>query len=119
MQPMSSISHKYKIQKKDLAAALEAIKKMGLEAALKWAFDGTCVKLEKDPDCPLATTYLSWSINLVSDSRAAKSETESDKLLLLAGFYRTLAHRTYWKQRSEGTISTIKDFLQLVPTSKK
>lgn len=118
MQTLSSISHKYKIQKKDLAAALEAIKKMGLDAALKWAFDGTCAKLEKDPDCPLATTYLSWSFNLVSDARACKNEAEAEKFLMLAGFYRTLAHKTYWKQRADGTIEVIKDFLQLVPKAK-
>lgn len=115
MQPMSSISHKYKIHKKDLAVALETIKKIGFDAALKWAFDGTCVKLEKDPDCPLATTYLSWSINLVNDARSCKNESESEKFLMLAKFYRTLAHKTYWKQRSEGKIERIKDFLQLVP----
>lgn len=119
MQTMSSISHKYKIQKKDLAVALETIKKLGFEAALKWAFDGSCLKLEKDPDCPLATTYLSWSFNLVNDARAAKTESEAEKLFLLASFYRALAHKTYWKQRADGTISQIKDFLQLAPSGKQ
>ena len=116
---MSSISHKYKIQKKDLAVALETIKKLGFDPALLWAFNGTCAKLDKDPDCPLATTYLSWSVNLLNDARASKTEQESEKFLLLANFYRTLAHKTYWKQRSDGTISMIKDFIQLIPTGKK
>lgn len=121
MMPMSSISHKYKIQKKDLAIALETIKRLGFDAALKWAFDGTCLKLEKDPDCPLATTYLSWSVNLLNDARSTKTEAEEEKLRLLANFYRLLAHKTYWRQRSDGTISAIKDFLQLAPAlpSKK
>lgn len=116
-----SISTRYKIQKKDLAATLDAIKRVGFDEALKLAFNGSLMFLQKEPSNPISTTYLAWSVNLLTDARGAKQEADRDKFYQLSKFYRTLAHRIYWKQRIDGTISVIKDFIQLAqsPASKK
>lgn len=114
---MTSINTKYKIPKRDLAATLETIKRIGFDEALRYAYDGSVLFLQKEPAHPIATTYLAWSGNLLSDARAAKSEPEQEKFFELSKFYRLLSHRIYWMQRAGNTISVIKDFMQLVPVT--
>lgn len=116
---MTSISNKYKIPKRDLTATLETIKRIGFDEALRLAYDGSILFLQKEPAHPISTTYLAWSDNLLNDARAAKTDAENAKFLQLSKFYRLLAHRIYWMQRTEGSISVIKDFMQLVPVGKK
>ena len=118
MAALTTISTKYRIQKRDLAATLETIKRVGFDAAMKLAFDGSILFLEKEPSNPVATTYLAWSINLLADSRATKSDADVKKFLQLHKFYRTLAHKIYWKQRTDGTLGVIKDFMQLTAVKK-
>src|SRR3990167_716064 len=88
--PAVSISTKYRIAKKALAVMAETIKRVGFEKALRWAVDGSLALLDKEPNAPLATTYLSWSINLLNDSRLAKTDAEAEKLLQLCTLYRML-----------------------------
>lgn len=113
-----TISTKYRIAKRDMAATLETIKKIGYDEALKFAFNGSMGLLDKEPGSPLATTYLAWSVNLLGDSRSTKSDTDKTKFLQLSNFYRTLAHRVYWIQRAAGTIDVIPDFMQLAVVKK-
>lgn len=113
-----TISTKYRIAKRDMAATLETIKKIGYDEALKFAFNGSLSLIEKDPGAPIATTYLAWSVNLLGDSRSAKADSDREKCLQLSGFYRTLAHRIYWSQRAAGTIEIIQDFMQLALVKK-
>lgn len=117
MLPTMSVSTRYKITKRDLAATWDAIKQIGYDDALDMAFNGTIIAIEKDPNAALATNYLSWSCNLLLDHRGAKDD-EKEKFLILSRFYRTLAHRVYWRQRADGTIGQIGDFIQLVKAKK-
>jgi len=109
------ISTRYRIQESDLESTLDAIKSIGFVAALDLAYNGSIGLIKEDKDSTLATRFLSWSYNLLLDSRKAKSHKgRASDLLLLSNFYRQLAHKVYWVQRKRGNIGLIKDFIQVI-----
>lgn len=109
---MSQISLKYKIPIKDQASTLETIKRLGYSRAFSAAFESARALLDSDQNSTITTTMLSWSHNLLNDAREA--EINPDELLELSRFYRTLAHKLYWYQRTTDSIAPIGDFLQAV-----
>lgn len=110
-----AINTKYKIQQKDLKSTLEAIDRLGFEGAMSLALEGSLHIVKQEPEATLATTFLAWSHNLMLDARSCKRKGKKYKeFILLARFYRLLAHKIYWKQRLKEEIAPIADFLQAV-----
>jgi hypothetical protein len=81
---------------------------------LEAAIEGSHILLKQEPDRALPTTFLAWSINLMKDSRKARSKKKAKEFSMLSRFYRILAHKLYWKQREDSSIGFISDFIQEV-----
>lgn len=93
---------------------MEAISRLGYDRALSVAFEGSLLAIKEEPETLLPTTFLSWSLNLVDDGRKLRNKSKRSDYLLLAKFYRHLAHKVYWHQRHKGSIGHISDFMQVV-----
>jgi hypothetical protein len=108
------ISRRYRIEKHDQKLTLEIIRSLGFNKALEKAYSKALYLVANSPTSTLATEWLAWSYNLMDDSRDARNEDVASDLRLLASFYRKLAHKVYWFQRSTGRISDLTEFIRPV-----
>lgn len=108
------ISKRYRIEEQDQRLTLEIIRSVGFGVALEEAYQKALYLVANNPSSMLATKWLAWSHNLLKDSREATSEQVVNDLVLLASFYRRLAHKTYWFQKSTGQISDLTEFIRPV-----
>jgi hypothetical protein len=106
------ISKRYRIEEQDQILTLEIIRQIGFESALDEAYNKALYLVSNNPSSMLATKWLAWSHNLIKDSREAGSNQIANDLASLASFYRRLAHKTYWFQRSIGQISELAEFIR-------
>lgn len=104
----------HKIGEKEKSATISIINTIGFDNALEKAYQKALLLVETDPYSTLATTWLSWSENLLYDSRKPEFEKEREELLLLSKFYRFLAHKVYWRLFNAGSIGEINGFIRLV-----
>lgn len=94
---------------------LEAIELYGFDSALEFAYERAIDILLKTPDSDLAVRLLEWSGSLLDDARKFTSNTEPyAKFMQLSSFYRKLAHRVYWYQRSTYKTGASAGFLQII-----
>jgi hypothetical protein len=103
----------FAISKSDTKYTLSAIRDLGFDSALEVAFSKAVSILEKKPDSDMAIKWLSWSTNLLDDARRSSANPPlAEQCYTIAYFYRKLAHKTYWYQRTINKVDFMMDFIQ-------